>query len=308
MLEKSSYYPGQQSKEEIVLFIRQHKFAYVKWAIILLSLLILPPIAFFLAVNNKIIELNSGNYDYFILIASAYLLFLLALFLTTWIEYYLNVAILTRTHLIHIRQSELFTRSVSEQSLLRVQDVSSTLKGFFSNLLKFGDVYVETAGEEPNFILTNVANPNAVAKVIMEIHEELVTEIQSNVEIADGIGEFYSAKVKQKKREINLEKGKIISIQKPEMIKESSKSDNEFDNNTIKNNLKSAKINKKDNHSISGLIIKKAYSPITSIAKEKQSPIFSKKNNLPISYGLENNEKHDRDAEGEMKEGEEIKF
>lgn len=324
MLEKSSYYPGQQSKEEIVLFIRQHKFAYVKWSIILLSLLILPPLAFFVAVDIGIIELNNDNYDYFILLASAYLLFLMALFLTTWIEYYLNVAILTRTHLIHIRQNELFTRSVSEQSLLRVQDVSSTIKGFFSNLLKFGNVYVETAGEEPNFILTNVANPNAVAKVIMEIHEELVTEIQTSMEIADGVGEFYSAKVKQKKREIDLDKSKVISIQEPQKTifntlstkTETPKQNISKTTTTIKKieNVTHQALNADKIITVKKPIVLNKKRDISKPALTQVQPqqlVVSSKHPQISSFELSDNEVHNKikeDIEGELREGEEIKF
>lgn len=323
MLEKSRYYPGQQSQEEIVLFIRRHLFSYAKWIAIFLLLLIIPALIMSVEIGNGVIIIDDYSRDYFIIGLSAYLLFVMALFLTTWIEYYLNVTIVTKTHLIHIRQSELFTRSVSEQSLLRVQDVSSKVNGFFGNFLKFGSVYVETAGEEPNFILVDIPKPNAVANIIMEIHEELTAEREGTIDIAEGVGDIYqAAKEKRKKtvaafegkKDVHTHEGRIISIQKPK-------------NNTINQTVAKKNINKADVNKNEKIIKidKPIFKKPTKTIIDKKYPdtsdhVFDTRSNIDINLTkviypaskktieINENKYQEETLEGELKEGEEIRF
>jgi len=126
---------------------------------------------------------------YFIItFLSAYYLFTIAFFFTTWIEWYLDVTIVTKGHLINIRQDELFSRKVAEQSLLRVQDVSSKINGFFESIFHFGTVFVETAGEQPNFKMINIPNPTVVASTILKLHEELVENFNDDENFSEGAG------------------------------------------------------------------------------------------------------------------------
>ena len=188
MLEKTHYYPGQKTSEEIILFLRRHWIAYAKWIAILALLIMVPSIILVIGLQTQYINFNSGNNVFYLIIITIYILFLLALFITTWIDYYLDVTIVTREHLINIKQNELFSRSVAEQSLLRVQDVSSKKTGFFQTYFNFGTVLVETAGEQPNFKMTNIEDPHVVASTVMRIHEELLQEHEEEGTVGEELG------------------------------------------------------------------------------------------------------------------------
>jgi len=229
MLEKTSFYPGQNSNEEIVLFIRSHWFAYLGWAAVVFIMTVMPVIVIgiliFYGAWNDIYNYNISSKFFIVTFLGAYYLFTLALFLTTWVDWYLDVTIITKGHLVIIRQDELFNRKVAEQSLLRVQDVSSQTNGIFESFFHFGTVYVETAGEQPNFKMTNIPNPTVVANTIIKLHEELAES--GGEEIFEGVGmdKIKHSQSRSEKQNIQLlpkdqvriipAKEKVISIQDP---------------------------------------------------------------------------------------------
>lgn len=323
MLEKSNYYPGQNSKEEILHFIRRHWIAYVKWIIILTIMILSPIIITIILLNNNAIAITESNKYYFVIFFSLYSLLVMAVFITTWIDYYLDVTIITRQHLIHVRQIEIFNRIVSEQSLLRVQDVSSDMKGLYQTLFRFGTVYVETAGEQPNFRMTDIAKPHQVAKAIMEIHEELVEDHELGHEISEGIGMDRIKPIKNeidndnniktefadenKEEIINLEPNneeKIIIIQNPK-----NKINNKKPISPPKSKIKKIEIPNKIKES---KVFKIEKSWIKQEMDSKQN--IDKKDNFIAKKISQNSTPPnsqsftDINIEGEIKEGEEIKF
>ncbi len=83
-----------------------------------------------------------------------------------------NRVILTNQHVIEITQSGLFGRTLSKFSLDELQDVRGSRTGFFATILNYGEVLIETAGEEENFLFRPVGDPLAVAEVINDTHEQ----------------------------------------------------------------------------------------------------------------------------------------
>ncbi|MDO8336088.1 MAG: PH domain-containing protein, partial [Candidatus Saccharibacteria bacterium] len=132
--------------------------------------------------------LNGDKLIYLGLGGSAYLLFVNAIFLTVWIEQYLDVCIITTDRLVHIRQIGLFNRRVAELSMTRVQDVSAQMRGYLQSILQFGTVVVETAGGAPDFVIRNVSKPHVVANTILMIHDRTqTTPVYESVPQTSGI-------------------------------------------------------------------------------------------------------------------------
>jgi uncharacterized membrane protein YdbT with pleckstrin-like domain len=111
-------------------------------------------------------------------------LFLMAIWIygfLIWIDYYYDLWIITDKRLINIEQKGLFMRKTSELDYAKVQDVSVDIKGFLATVLNYGDVLVQTAGEQPNFLFRTIPNPLYVKKLIME---------QVQVDEREGINEL----------------------------------------------------------------------------------------------------------------------
>lgn len=83
-------------------------------------------------------------------------------------SYFLNVWIITSQRIVEIRQEGFFNRKVSSFLLVRVQDVTTNVDGFFADVLGYGCVQVETAGTASNkFAMDGVKDPVGMRDVIM---------------------------------------------------------------------------------------------------------------------------------------------
>lgn len=191
MLARGHYYPEQAgAAEPVVLFIRRHWFSFASWMVLITVMAVSPIVLVSLITSGTTIFVTSLTARTLLVLAlSAYYLFTLAVFLVAWIDYYLDTTIVTRRRLVDIHQNGLFNHRVSEQSLLRVQDVSVRIQGPFQTFFQFGSVYVETAGEAPNFMMRNLPHPHHVANIILELHNRLVQEGFRPEDLAIGDGD-----------------------------------------------------------------------------------------------------------------------
>lgn len=83
-------------------------------------------------------------------------------------SYFLNVWVITTHRIVEIHQYGFFNRKVSSFLLIRVQDVTTTVDGFFADILGYGCVRVETAGTESSkFVMDGVADPVGMRDLIM---------------------------------------------------------------------------------------------------------------------------------------------
>lgn len=188
MLNKGNYYSEQTRNEKIEKFIHRHIISFLPWVIISIVWFFLP-IFIFILDSDLLANIFNSPYRFYIIVGLAiYYLFHAASTMNAWINYYFNVSIITTQHLVDIRQSGIFNRKVSEQSLLRVQDVSSRMKGLLQTFFRYGTVLVETAGEAPNFEMKNIPQPYKIANTIIRLHEQLVEETNAQPGLAQAEG------------------------------------------------------------------------------------------------------------------------
>lgn len=100
---------------------------------------------------------------------SAYYLFAWLFFFFNFIDYYLDVWIVTNRRIINVEQEGFFARRISEHKLFRIQDVTSEVEGVFPTLLRFGSVYIQTAGTKRNFHFEQVPHPDRIKDTIIEL-------------------------------------------------------------------------------------------------------------------------------------------
>lgn len=103
------------------------------------------------------------------LFVSVYYLAIWIFFFSQFMDYYLDINIVTNDRILDIEQKGLFGRSVSELDLTRVQDVHSEIKGIIPTMLNYGTVEVQTAASEENFHFEQVSNPHRVRQRILEL-------------------------------------------------------------------------------------------------------------------------------------------
>ncbi len=177
------YFPAQEDTEKVFLLIRRHWFTYsIFW--LLSFLMILPIIAVTIVWTIGLIEINLVTGNIIILGGSIYMLGLLALLLYGFVDYYLDVYIVTDRRIVDIKQNGFFRREISELYLREVQDVNAKVIGFFPTVLHFGEVIIQTAGEIDNFIFNSVPHPYQISKTIMDLHESIISESSNEEDIA----------------------------------------------------------------------------------------------------------------------------
>lgn len=170
-MAEQKYFPTQQGQEKIFLLIRKHWFNYMMFFFVTF-LSFLPIIVFAVYVYSNSVILSSDTIVIMVIIFSAFFLFMMAIQLYGFVDYYLDIYIVTDQRLVDISQLGLFRRRISELQIRQVQDVSAHVEGVFSTLLHFGDVYIQTAAERENFIFQSVPHPYTVAKQIVDLHEK----------------------------------------------------------------------------------------------------------------------------------------
>lgn len=171
---KPSTFPGQKPDEKIHLFLRRHWLSFLPAMLSTFVMLLIP---IFIFIGFKSFGILLGEFkNLAILGTSCYLLFVLAFFTASFIDYYLDISIVTDHRIIDIDQRGLFNRAVSEQSLIRVQDATAKKRGILQTFFRYGDVFIQTAGEAPNFEFECVPKPYEAAQKIMGLHHDVLAK------------------------------------------------------------------------------------------------------------------------------------
>lgn len=160
--------------EEVLLAeIRKHPFGLfviIATGIFVAMMLLVGVIA--IATSSFFESLGFGNINAIVVFVG----FLLSLFvmLVTGVNAHLyrnNVVFVTNEKLAQILFITLFNRKLSQLSIGDIQDVTVQQNGFIPNLVGYGTLVVETAGEQQNYTFTFVPKPYETSKVIINAHE-----------------------------------------------------------------------------------------------------------------------------------------
>lgn len=169
-------FPGQNEGEVVKALLRRHwirLFDHSVWFIIQTAIPLIG-ITLLLFFTDIRIETDSLIFIIAILAFSLYYLFIVLFYFADLVGYHLDIWVVTDKRLVSIEQFSLFHRLVSEQPILKVQDVTHEVKGQLQTMLDFGNVHIQTAGEQERFIFADVPHPDRVAKLILETHEQAI--------------------------------------------------------------------------------------------------------------------------------------
>ena len=145
--------------EKVALVLKRH------W-IVFIFLLIYTLTGFFLSMSLYIILwLHVFSHMLNISFWLGYSLFLYV----TWLNHDLDMFIITDNRIIGIEQHSFLNREVSECDLSKVQEVNSTTKWFFSNILNYGTLSIQTAGSSFVLKMDFAPDPMNQARKILNI-------------------------------------------------------------------------------------------------------------------------------------------
>jgi hypothetical protein len=188
MSNRNRYFNGQMEHEEVITFYRKH------WVYLLPELLplLLVAIVFLFALailaNFGFPKLNDPLLQGIYLVTVCIMLFFIHRSFLRIIKFFLSTVIITNFRLIETHLSLFLRNSKESIDMTKIQDVQKVQHGFFSNLLKFGQMQIILGNSEQR-ILYQVPNP--------DYHYRLINRIKSNQ---------YFKKIRDREGKIILEK------------------------------------------------------------------------------------------------------
>ncbi len=164
------------AQEKIVVEARRHWYVFAAEVSSLALLALLPFAAFIVLASSGAFEAVEGLLSLFVFVSAGWLLALWTLFFIFWTNYYLDVWIVTDRRIIDVEQHGLFSREISEFRLENIEDLTVEVKGLLPTFLRFGDVYVQTAGENREFAIHHVPNPHKLKDIIVAEQHRVLSE------------------------------------------------------------------------------------------------------------------------------------
>lgn len=172
-ISQTNVFPGQRSNEHTILLMRRHWIVWTKFIIQLAFFNLVPAIFFLIAYYGFSVTISADGplFIAIVLLLSFYYLGTWLMYFHQFVDYRLDVWILTDQRIINIEQEGLFARVFSELNIAKVQDVTSELKGHAQTFLDYGNVYIQTAGERQRFIFEHVPHPEEISRLIVKAND-----------------------------------------------------------------------------------------------------------------------------------------
>lgn len=167
LLHSFCFYPSlrfetQADDEKVVLVLRAHPITQIGWVITSLIIFFLP---FFFNVflttylsNRQIIFINLFWY-----------LFLFSFVFLNIVSYLFNVGIVTNKRIIDVDFQQILYKEVTASSIANIEDVTVKSAGFIASFFNYGDLFIQTAGEEQNIEFLKIPNPTQAASVVNQL-------------------------------------------------------------------------------------------------------------------------------------------
>lgn len=173
---KNINFKGKRDGEEIILLLRRHWMVFFLRFVPFLLLLIV--LIFFHTVGREIFDFFIFNIDkniFYLLESFLWMFYWLALFVV-WVNFYLDVWIVTNNRVVNIEQLGLFSRHTSELKHNKIQDVTSEVQGLVPTLFGYGNVYIQTAGNKQRFVFKQIPESTNTRNIIMQLQKKALLE------------------------------------------------------------------------------------------------------------------------------------
>ncbi len=165
--------PNQRQNEHVILFLRRHWITVLGIVCVACLLVIIPiGIGYFFQSTLKTWLSDPLIGPLMSIIAIIYLLSTWLFAFLAFTDYYLDTWIVTNERIINIEQEGLFHRTASELDLAAVQDATAEIRGMSQTLLGYGNVFIQTAGEQGRFHFKNISHPEHVKELVTQLVEE----------------------------------------------------------------------------------------------------------------------------------------
>ena len=157
--------------ERVVIIARRHWFVFVSEVITMVFGIV--PILLVLLFSEEIYSYGERYLSYgeisniLVFLGAAWLLVLWMKFFMAFTNYYLDVLVVTNQRVIDIDQIGLFARDIATAPLENVQDIKIETIGMIPTMLRFGNLYFQTAAADKEIMVKGIKNPEEVKNRLM---------------------------------------------------------------------------------------------------------------------------------------------
>lgn len=160
--------------EHIVSVSRRHWWILAEKSVAVLFLALIPLFVYIIwgFAFPQIATLTEENItiiNSFLFLGSVlFYLFLWLYFAILFIDYYLDLWVITNMRILDMEQKGLFNREVTECYISKIEDMTVEIKGVLPTFLNYGDLYLKTASEKGELVFREIFNPNAIKNIVLE--------------------------------------------------------------------------------------------------------------------------------------------
>lgn len=173
---KKVSFETQEAEEKVILLARQHLITNLRWILAALAMLFGPSLIF------MIYPEFFRSFEYRSLLTLVWYLLTFSFAFQRFLRWFFNVNIITDERVVDIDFPSLLYRDISSTKIDMIQDVSVKTGGFVRSLFNYGDVYIQTAAEQREFVFEAITQPERVIKILNElIAEEEQEKIEGRV-------------------------------------------------------------------------------------------------------------------------------
>jgi len=164
MYTPNYHFSGQKEGEQVILLLRRHWLTFLGPFLFTIGVFIVPLIVW------TYIFFNVFSFAAEIYWVAAIIWGLIALFFIVYnyLDWYLDIYLVTSQRIIDITQNGLFHRQVGESPLDNVQDVIYEIRGIIPTLFNYGSVKIHTAGPSGDIQFEQVHDPQGVQRYLLQ--------------------------------------------------------------------------------------------------------------------------------------------
>jgi len=163
---KNIHFETQEPKEEIILLLRRHWITNLPWIFWAILMVFTPFILRFFPLLTLL------PFRYQVMAVIIWYLLTIAFIFEQFLGWLFNVNIITDERIVDIDFYSLLYKEVSDCKIDQIQDVTYKMGGVTRAMFNYGDVFIQTAAERPQFEFLAIPKPDRVAAIL----RDLVTE------------------------------------------------------------------------------------------------------------------------------------
>ncbi len=155
----------KEPDETIYLAVRPHLISNISWISMSILMLLVP--LFF----RYFSFLDFLPLSYQISVVFFWYLITFMFSFEKFLSWYFDFYLITNKRIVDISFNNLLNKHFAQTEISKIQDVSSSVKGFLATFFNFGDLLIQTAAEINQINFEKVPYPSKIIKLIKELQE-----------------------------------------------------------------------------------------------------------------------------------------